>query len=380
MNKKNILFISSWYPNEEDPTLGIFVRRHAISASRYNNVKVLSLKKDNNISQIKIEEYKKNGIHEFMVSYPEVKTSLPLISTYLKFKKLLNTYDQGLEYLILKGFSPDIVHCNVMDPIGVIGLNWRNKRNIPYVITEHWTGYTNLDGRYENNKKLKFFIPNIANKAEWILPVSKDLEKSLIEKGLGKKHKVIRNVVDTDKFTHTPTKQNQFIVIADLENEQKNILGIIETFKRFIKTNTNVTLTIAGGGCDEAEIRSEIKRLNLLDKINLIGRVDANILSDQLNKSYGLILFSNYENLPCVIVESFACGVPVISTDVGGISEIINETNGVLIQSKNKEELLEAMNFTMNNKWNKNKIRQFAIDNFSVDKIGKEFDEIYRSI
>lgn len=380
MNKKNILFISSWYPNEEDPTLGIFVRRHAISASRYNNVKVLSLKKDNNISEIKIEEYKINGIHEVIVSYPEVRTSLPLIKTYLKFKKLLNTYDQGLEHLIVKGFFPDIVHCNVMDPVGVIGLNWKNKRNIPYVITEHWTGYTNLDGRYENNKKLKFFIPNIANKAEWILPVSKDLEKSLIEKGLGKKHKVIRNVVDTEKFTHTPTTQNQFIVIADLENDQKNILGIIETFRRFIKTNTNVTLTIAGGGCDEAEIRSEIKRLNLLDKINLIGRVDANILSDQLNKSYGLILFSNYENLPCVIVESFACGVPVISTDVGGISEIINETNGVLIQSKNKEELLKAMNFTMKNKWNKNKIRQFAIDNFSVDKIGKEFDEVYRSI
>ncbi len=380
MNKKNILFISSWYPNEEDPTLGIFVRRHAIAASKYNNVKVLIAKRDDNIRDIKIDEFDNNGIQEMIISYPKVKTSLPLISTYLKFKRLLNTYDQGLEQLTKKGFKPDIVHCNVMDPVGVVGLNWKNKRTIPYVITEHWTGYTNLDGRYENSKKLKFFIPNIANNAEYLLPVSTDLEKALIEKGLGKKHKVIRNVVDTDKFLFAPTTPNQFMVIADLENDQKNISGIIKAFDKFSKSNHNVELTIAGGGNDEAEIRSEIKQLNLSNKVNLIGRVPADVLSDHLNRSYGLILFSNYENLPCVIVESFACGVPVISTNVGGISEIINKTNGVLIQSKNEQELLEAMDFTIKKSWDKNTIRQFAIDNFSLDKIGKEFDDIYRSI
>ena len=118
--------------------------------------------------------------------------------------------------------------------------------------------------------------------------------------------------------------------------------------------------------------------MDLSDKVKLIGRVPAEVISEHLNKSYGLILFSNYENLPCVIVESFACGVPVISTNVGGISEIITKKNGVLVN--NKDELLDAMNFTIHNDWNKNTIRKFAIDNFSLDKIGKEFDDIYRSI
>ena len=378
MNKKNILFISSWYPNNEDPTLGIFVRRHAISASKYNNVKVLFAKSDEKSSEIRIEEFYINGIEEVIISYPKIKSSFPIISSYLKFKKLLKTYDKGLEYLNDKGFLPDIVHCNVMNPVGVIGLNWKNKRSIPYVITEHWTGYTNLDGRYEKSKKLKFFIPNIANKAEYILPVSIDLKKALIEKGLGKRHKVIRNVVDTDKFIYAPQPPNQFLVIADLENQQKNISGIIDTFQTFTKKSHNISLTIAGGGSDEVKIKEQIKKLDLSDKVKLIGRVPAEIISEHLNKSYGLILFSNYENLPCVIVESFACGVPVISTNVGGISEIINKKNGVLVN--NKDELLDAMNFTIHNDWNKNKIRKFAIDNFSLDKIGKEFDDIYRSI
>jgi glycosyltransferase involved in cell wall biosynthesis len=220
----------------------------------------------------------------------------------------------------------------------------------------------------------------MANKAEWLLPVSTDLEKALIQNGLGQKHKVIRNVVDTDKFVFTPTTPNQFMVIADLENDQKNISGIIQAFYEFSKTNTLIQLTIAGGGKDEAQIKSEIKTLNLKEKVNLIGRVPADVLSDNLNRSYGLILFSNYENLPCVIVESFSCGTPVISTKVGGVGEIINNSNGVLINAKNQVELIEAMNFTIQKNWDKDLIRQFAIDNFSLDKIGKEFNEIYKSI
>ena len=238
MNKKNILFISSWYPNNEDPTLGIFVRRHAISASKYNNVKVLFARSDEKATEIRIEEFYINGIEEVIISYPKIKNSFPIISSYLKFKNLLKTYDKGLEYLNDKGFLPDIVHCNVMNPVGVIGLNWKNKRSIPYVITEHWTGYTNLDGRYEKSKKLKFFIPNIANKAEYILPVSIDLKKALIEKGLGKRHKVIRNVVDTDKFIYAPQPPNQFLVIADLENQQKTFRGLLIPFKLSQKNHT----------------------------------------------------------------------------------------------------------------------------------------------
>jgi glycosyltransferase involved in cell wall biosynthesis len=380
VNQKNILFISSWYPNEEDPTLGIFVRRHAIAASKYNNVRVLIARSDDHISDVKIEEFETNGIQEIIITYPKIKFTLPLISTYIKFKKLLDIYDQGLDHLIKKGFSPEIIHCNVMDPVGVIGLNWKNKRDLPYVITEHWTGYTDLDGRYEKSRKLKFFIPTMANKAEWVLPVSTDLEKALIEKGLGRKHKVIRNVVDTEKFVFSPSIPDQFMVIADLENDQKNISGIIQAFHTFSKANPIIKLTIAGGGNDETEIRSEIKNLGLKDRVNLIGRVPADVLSEHLNQSFGLILFSNYENLPCVIVESFACGVPVISTDVGGISEIINTENGVLIKQKDQKALIEAMSFIIQNNWDKNSIRQFAIDNFSLDEIGKEFDDIYRSI
>ncbi len=380
MKQKNILFISSWYPNQEDPTLGVFVRRHAIAASKHNNVKVLFAKSDEGISKIKIEEIQQDGINEIIISYPKVKNIIPILGTYLKVKKLLSSYDIGLDLLVEKGFDPEIIHCNVMDPVGFVALNWKKKRNIPYVVTEHWTGYTELDGRYAKSRKLKSYIPTIANNSSWMLPVSSDLENALIEKGLGKKHKVVRNVVDTDSFIFSPSSPVQFLVIADLENDQKNISGIVQAFDVFSKSNTSVQLTIAGGGKDEAEIKSEITRLNLEEKITLIGRVSADVLSENLNKSFGLLLFSNYENLPCVIVESFACGVPVISTDVGGISEIINAENGILIQPKNKLQLVEAMIVAVEKKWDQQAIRQFAINNFSLKKIGKEFDTIYQSV
>lgn len=380
VKQKNILFISSWYPNTNDPTLGIFVKRHAIAASLYNNVCILFAKSDASISETQISTSEFNGIKEIIISYPAVQNRTPVYSTYLKAKKLISNYNSGLDILKKDNFIPDIVHCNVMDPVGIVALKWKKKKNIPYVVTEHWTGYTDLDGRYKNSRKLQSYIPSIANNASWILPVSSDLENALVRKKLGKRHKVIRNVVDTDNFLCEEINQNQFMVIADLENDQKNIKGILSAFKVFSSSNPTIQLTIAGGGNDEISIKKKISELELTSKVRLVGRIPAQKLSEELNKSFALILFSNYENLPCVIVESFACGIPVISTNVGGIQEIINETNGILIQPKQEQQLTEAMSTVLQKKWNRKTIRQFAVENFSLDTIGKEFNEIYQQI
>ena len=49
------------------------------------------------------------------------------------------------------------------------------------------------------------------------------------------------------------------------------------------------------------------------------------------------VLFSNYENLPCVIIEAQASGLPVLATDVGGIAEMVNENSGRLVEHEMKK-------------------------------------------
>ncbi len=90
-------------------------------------------------------------------------------------------------------------------------------------------------------------------------------------------------------------------------------------------------------------------------------------------------LFSNYENLPCVILESFSCGLPVISTDVGGISEFFPKNFGKLITKQDSEKLLESILhfYKKEKKYDVSKMHQYVIDNFSTEVVGKAFLTCY---
>lgn len=341
---------------------------------------MLHVESDETITKSKVSITKKNKITELIIKYPKVKNKLPLISKIIKVRRYKKLYEYGLGILRERGFYPDIIHCNVMNPVGIIAKYWKKKLRLPYVITEHWTGFLSSDGRYSKNKTLKFSLPKVADGAEKILPVSVDLKKALIKNKLGKRFQVIRNVVDTEKFYIKNETKNRFLVVADLENNQKNIIGIINAFYIFSKKHPKVRLSIAGGGNDEDLIKNRITQLNLSNKINLHGRISAEDLNNLLGESYASILFSNYENLPCVIVEAFAAGVPFISTKVGGVEEIISKERGILIPAKDEEELIKAMNQTLTTKWDKKAIRDYAINSFSYQKIGQELNSLYNEI
>jgi len=100
-----------------------------------------------------------------------------------------------------------------------------------------------------------------------------------------------------------------------------------------------------------------------------------------MEESDFLVLFSNYENLPCVIVEAFACGLPVISTDVGGIKEHLDNKKGLLIRKGNEDELYNALNKMLDNQnnYDKSTIRKYAVDNFSYEVVCKSFVELYKT-
>lgn len=340
----------------------------------------MHVESDGAIEETKITFLNNNKFTELLIKYPKIKNKLPVISKILKVKRYKYYYNYGLDVLKSKGFSPDLVHCNVMNPVGLIAKNWKQKYNTPYVITEHWTGFLSSDGRYAKNTILKFSLPKIANAADKILPVSLDLQEALMQNNLGKKFQIVHNVVNTDKFYPQNKTKNKFLVVADLEDSQKNILGIVKAFKVFSSTNSDITLNLVGGGSDEASIIECINQNNLSEKIQLHGRISAEEINDLLAESYASILFSNYENLPCVIVEAFAAGIPFISTNVGGVKEIINEERGILIPAKDEMALVNAMKQVLDTDWNPDALRNYALNTFSYEKIGQEFNSIYKEV
>lgn len=360
--------------------MGIFVQRHAQAASLFNNIAVLYVQSDHSVLEPKIEFKTKKGFKELVIRYPKVHSKIPLWVNISKINRFKQFHDLGLELLAEKGFIPDIVHCNIMNPVGLIAKYWKRKHKLPYVITEHWTGYLEPDGRYKKSSILKGTIPGIAKRAEKILPVSSDLKKALKKNKIGLNFEVIRNVVNTDLFYIQKNKKTSFLVVADLENKQKNISGIIEAFGEVKKKIPHIQLQIAGGGKDEMHLKSQANKLNLSKHIHFHGRISSKKLNDLLAISYASLLFSNYENLPCVIVESFAAGIPFISTKVGGIEEIFSDERGYLIEVANQTELIDSMVKVVDKNWDSQQIREYALKEFSYKHIGEEFHKVYKDV
>ena len=93
-------------------------------------------------------------------------------------------------------------------------------------------------------------------------------------------------------------------------------------------------------------------------------------------------MFSHYENMPVVIAEAFSCGLPVIATHVGGIPEIVNETNGILVNAKDEETLFNAIIKMLDTyyKYDKSQLHLYAVKFFDKKVIGEKYLEVYKEV
>jgi glycosyltransferase involved in cell wall biosynthesis len=88
------------------------------------------------------------------------------------------------------------------------------------------------------------------------------------------------------------------------------------------------------------------------------------------------------KNLPCVIIEALCCGLPVISTNVGGIPELIDESNGILIKNEDEDALLHSMQqlYLSYKNYDRHQIAETAQKNFSYQTVGEQIHDAYREM
>lgn len=378
----NVLFLNSWYPNEISHLNGNFIQQHARAVSLYCKVSCLNIQGRNQSEDFEIVKQWKKNVFEVIVYYKSVE-SKSFYSILRKRKKTQVAYLKGFHEIIKEFKSINIVHLNVIFPAGIFALHLKKKYNLQFIVTEHSTMF--LDANPNKHSWIeKYFIVKIAQKASVLCPVSEDLKFAMINNGLKGKYEVIPNVVDPS-FSYKTNKNNGIIKllhISSLKQEHKNIYGILDVINQLSKIRNDFHLTIVGDINLDVAIAYSLKiKLNstFLSFFGVKAPVEiANIM--QSNDLF--ILFSNYENLPCVISEALVSGLPVISSNVGGIKEMISQENGVLVEPKNQQQLLKELNNIMNNlnNYDRNKIAKHAIKRYSYEVVGKHFFDIYKDV
>jgi glycosyltransferase involved in cell wall biosynthesis len=386
LNKKyNILFLASWYPNKTSPQAGNFIQKHAKAVAAFSNVSVLHVVSRIQKDDFIIERKSVDNLFEVIVYYKKITSKVPLLSNFRKFKTQLTAYKKGFEIILTEFKKIHLVHLNVIFPAGIFALNLKKKMNIPYIITEHWTAFLKSDPNKITDIQ-KHYINKISTKAHCICPVSEDLKSAMIEFGINENFKVIPNVVDTELFQYrkktTDNKLFKILHVSNLKDEQKNISGLLRVIKQLSNTKDNFIITIAGNG-DIDTFRKKAKELIIPDKvIRFDGEKTTSEVAALMNENDLFLLFSNYENLPCVISEALVSGLPVLSSNVGGIGEMINDKNGILIEKGNEEALLSQLNKLINNYslFDTEEFSKKASEIYSYETIGKSYYSIYKSI
>jgi len=89
--------------------------------------------------------------------------------------------------------------------------------------------------------------------------------------------------------------------------------------------------------------------------------------------------FSRYENSPCTIIEALMAGVPVIASNVGGIPEVVDKNNGLLVASEDVKGLCQAMVEIIQNyqSYNREEIAKKAKSLFSYEVVGAQIADLY---
>ncbi len=370
LNKRlHILFLSSWYPSKVLPYNGDFVQHHAEAVALRHQVTAIHVITDSDLD--KPIEFVKSNCNQVTTLIAYIK---PSQNIFVKSYRFFWTY-----LTLLKQIGPfDLVHLNIIFPAGFIALFLKWFKQKPFIISEHWHGYQHPFckeiGFFE-----RFFTILIAKNAQYICPVSANLGFAMANFGIKNEFIKVPNVIDTDLFKPATRDDNIFNIIHISSMEPlKNVPKILEVISQLQKTKIDFKFYLIGNNAQD--FNELAHKLEIKDEhICFINQLAQQALIPYLQQADVLVLFSSIENAPCVILEAFACGIPVISTDVGGIDEYFPKGFGTLIKADDSQALLESLvQFQKKTTTiSKSNLHQYVEQNFSKKAIAKQFTKVY---
>lgn len=382
-----ILYLPAWYPYPGDSMLGLFIKRHIEAIlPKIKLAVVLFVFPNPSKSQQNYDICKntEDGIITYRVFYK--KNQKPIIKLFINGYRYFKACFKGYRTIYKNYGRPNISHVNVLTRAGIFALFLKIKYNIPYLVTEHWSRYLKNTGRYRGLAR-KFLTKIVVKNAECVTTVTSNLKNAMLSHGLKNQYFITPNVVDVNKFNLQEKKpipgKKQIIHISCFEDRSKNISGLLRIVKKLSRLRQDFEFVFVGEGIDFDNLVDYAKILGIYNTFTFFtGLLENEKLIKALQQSQLMVMFSNYENLPVVILESFSCGVPVLSTDVGGISEFFNKNLGLLSEVKDEERFIEKLTFMLDNieSYAPSTIRDYAIKHFSNEVIADKFNTLYLKV
>ncbi|NOZ50485.1 MAG: glycosyltransferase family 4 protein [Chloroflexi bacterium] len=382
----HVLLLPSWYPTDYLPARGMFFQEQALALLEegvrigviYADFRSLRTLKHGKILSyhFQVSRSEENGI--FTLRFHGWNTLSARLRAFLSVK--LTTY--MLQDYIARWGRPDLIHAHSVLWAGVAARDIYRQLGIPYVITEHSSGYARgLIKPWQQHA-----IRDALAHAAAILAVSQSLAQTLLPY-LQQDHdsvEVVPNVADTAFFSLNPALRSKspfsFLTVAFLK-PNKGIDILLRAFASRFRKSNGVVLEIGGDGPQQRVLERLAIELRIADKVKFLGYLDHNGVRQAMWRANVFVLPSYVETFGVVFIEAMATGLPVIGSRSGGPEEIISPHVGLLIEPGDVDALAQAMERVKEQRHlfaDDSEIRYEATRRYDKKVVAERLLEIYR--
>ncbi|RAO99453.1 hypothetical protein PW5551_03815 [Petrotoga sp. 9PW.55.5.1] len=391
-----ILYITNLFPYPENETRGIFITRRLEVLKNYGikfDVYGPIPKEGNSLKAVRkiigregINVYKPfyelGGIRYKYVFYDN--NLFHVFSKKVLKKNKEKKLSKEVATKIYSNNNPyfDIIHAHGMytPPAGLVAKLLSEKLNIPYVVTCHGS---DINLGMPNNKEL---YNDVLENADKVIFVSNTLLNKAKSFGYsGSNSVVIPNGIEPDSFK--PLNKEKIKRELGLNKKVIGFVGGLINIKRAdkfpeifenIASTQEVEFLVVGDGELREKVEKECKKRKI--NVKFVGRVPNDEAPYYMNAMDVMILPSRNEGFGSVIIESQACGVPVVGSSNGGIPEVIGDGGIVVEEGENFEKrFADAVVELLENPIERVYLRERALE-FSWKNIVKQEVAVYEEL
>jgi glycosyltransferase involved in cell wall biosynthesis len=268
---------------------------------------------------------------------------------------------------IVKTFKPDIINSHYASSNGLLGYLLRHKHFVVSVWGSDIYDFPNQNFIY------KIILKIILNSAKIIFSTSKIMAKETA-KYTSKQIVTIPFGVDTEKFKPILTKKPDIVTIGIIKWLEKyyGIEYLLEATKILVdrKLSVNFRVLIIGKGSLELQLKQKAKDLEIEQYVEFTGYVSYAII-EQFHNMLDIACYPSIEeSFGVSVLESSACQLPVVASEIGGIPElIIDGITGFLVKPKNSLQLADKLQILLTDENLREQMgkegRNFVVNNFS---------------
>jgi glycosyltransferase involved in cell wall biosynthesis len=322
-----VLVVPKWYPSPERPVFGIFCREQARAIARAHDVVVLASEaiRDPPFVVFELSDGVEEGVRTCRLRYrrPHFRPAAmvcQIVGMLVALRRLRR-----------EGWRPEIVHAHVYSA-GLPALLLGRLSRAKVVVSEHYTGFQRglITGYDRLTARVAF------TRADLVAPVSEYLAREVLALAPRARVRVVGNVVDTDVFHPARGKPARpraagarLLNVASLA-PKKGQSDLLKALVELRGGGEDFTLDIVGDGELRDSLRELADDLGLGAAARFHGERLKEEVAELMREADLFVLPSLFENLPCVLIEATASGLPWVATDVGGVRELIDGAGGSL--------------------------------------------------